>query len=302
MINNNQKLPTFFVVGAQKSGTTTIHDLLKQNTNISLPNYKETHFFSRDYYNGIDWYLKQFSDMSYDIRGEVDPSYMFFPNTYENIKKNISEPKFIFIFRKPLDRSYSHYMMSCSRGYENLSFLKALELESERIDNDEKLFSFSNHSYLLRSEYSNQILDFFRYFKDSKILFLKFDELIDLEKRKNIYKKICQFLDVDISGDVDFNINSNKASIYRSKILRNNLYNDTLLRRVMKKIIFSKKIRNKIRHKLYNINSKIISVEGLKKQKEKVFNELPEKYIYWNNKEVEKLTKITNLDLNDWII
>ena len=70
----------------------------------------------------------------------------------------------------------------------------------------------------------------------------------------------------------------------------------------MKKIIFSKKIRNKIRHKLYNINSKIISVEGLKKQKEKVFNELPEKYISWNNKEVEKLKKITNLDLNDWII
>tara|TARA_Y100001970_G_scaffold124890_1_gene154635 strand:+ start:26196 stop:27104 length:909 start_codon:yes stop_codon:yes gene_type:complete len=302
LINNNQKLPTFFVVGAQKSGTTTIHDLLKQNTNISLPNYKETHFFSRDYYNGIDWYLKQFSDMSYDIRGEVDPSYMFFPNTYKNIKKNISEPKFIFIFRKPLDRSYSHYMMSCSRGYEKLSFLKALELESERIDNDEKLFSFSNHSYLLRSEYSNQILDFFKYFKDSKTLFLKFDELIDLEKRKNIYKKICQFLDVDISNDVDFNINSNKASIYRSKILRNNLYNDTLLRRVMKKIIFSKKIRNKIRHKLYNINSKIISVEGLKKQKDKVFNELPEKYISWNNKEVKKLTKITNLDLNDWII
>ena len=302
MINNNQKLPTFFVVGAQKSGTTTIHDLLKQNTNISLPEYKETHFFSRDYKKGIDWYLKQFSDKPYDIRGEVDPSYMFFPNAYKNIKQFISNPKFIFIFRKPLDRSYSHYMMSYSRGYENLSFINALELENKRIDNDKELFSFSNHSYLLRSQYSNQILEFSKFFKNSKTLFLKFDDLLNLEKRKNIYIQICEFLNIDTSNNINFNMSSNKASIHRSKFLRNSLYNDTLLRRIMKKIIFSKKIRNKIRHKLYRINNKPISINNLKNQKEKIFNELPEEYIYWNNKEVLKIQKNTQLDLENWII
>ena len=302
MINNNQKLPTFFVVGAQKSGTTTIHDLLKQNINISLPEYKETHFFSRDYNNGIDWYLKQFSNQKYDIRGEVDPSYMFFPNTYKNIKEYVSDPKFIFIFRKPLDRAYSHYMMSYSRGYEDLSFVKALELEKERIDNDKELFSFSNHSYLLRSEYSKQILEFLKYFKDSKTLFLKFEDLLNLEERKNIYVKICTFLNIDTSNNINFNVNSNKASIYRSRFLRNSLYNDTFLRRTMKKIIFSKKIRNQIRHKLYEINNKSISKNKLKEQKERVFDELPEKYISWNNKEVLKIEKDTQLNLKDWII
>ena len=95
-MNVNLKLPDFFVVGAQKSGTTTIHDLLKQNNQISLPEYKETHFFSRDFSKGINWYLKQFIENEYKIRGEVDPSYMFFPNVYKNIKASITNPKFIY--------------------------------------------------------------------------------------------------------------------------------------------------------------------------------------------------------------
>ena len=92
---------------------------------------------------------------------------------------------------------------------------------------------------MLRSQYSDQILEFFKYFEDSKPLFLKFDDLIDLEKRKKLYARICQFLDIEISEDIDFTMTSNKASTYRSKFLRNNLYNDTCLRKVMKKIFFS---------------------------------------------------------------
>jgi len=301
-MNDNLKLPTFFVAGSQKSGTTTIHDLLNQNTQISLPEYKETHFFSRDYNKGINWYLKQFIENEYKIRGEVDPSYMFFPNVYKNIKESIRNPKFIFIFRKPLDRSYSHYIMSSSRGYEPLTFFEAIELEKDRIDNDKNLFSFSNHSYLLRSEYSNQILEFLKYFKDIKPLFLKFDDLLELEKRKKVYTQICQFLDIEILEEMDFTITSNKASTYRNKFLRNNLYNDTYLRRVMKRIFFSKKVRNKIRNKLYTMNSKAMNRDDLKKEKEEIFSQLPEKYISWNNKEVRKIQKITNLDLEDWII
>ena len=301
-MNDNLKLPTFFVAGSQKSGTTTIHNLLNQNTQISLPEYKETHFFSSDYNKGINWYLKQFIENKYKIRGEVDPSYMFFPNVYKNIKESIRNPKFIFIFRKPLDRSYSHYIMSSSRGYEPLTFFEAIELEKDRIDNDKNLFSFSNHSYLLRSEYSNQILEFLKYFKDIKPLFLKFDDLLELEKRKKVYTQICQFLDIEILEEMDFTITSNKASTYRNKFLRNNLYNDTYLRRVMKRIFFSKKVRNKIRNKLYTMNSKAMNRDDLKKEKEEIFSQLPEKYISWNNKEVRKIQKITNLDLEDWII
>ena len=38
----------FFVVGAQKSGTTFLHALLSSDERIALPEIKETHFFCDD--------------------------------------------------------------------------------------------------------------------------------------------------------------------------------------------------------------------------------------------------------------
>ena len=299
---NKKQLPSFFVVGSQKSGTTTIHNLLKQNKYISLPEYKETHFFSMHFNRGINWYLSQFTKGNYQIRGEVDPSYMFFPNTYKNIKKINKSSKFIFIFRNPLDRAYSHYLMSSSRGYEKLSFIDAISKEKERLKTDENLFSFSNHSYILRSQYTEQIKEFLKYFDTNEKMFLKFDDLLNIDTRKEIYFNICKFLNINQSNNIDFNKQSNKASIYRSKILTKNLYSDTYLRRILKKIIFSKKIRNKIRTKLYSVNSIAINNIDLIKNKEIAFKNLSKKHIEWNNEEVIKLQKITNLELENWIL
>ena len=65
-MNNNKLLPSFFVVGGQKCGTTTLHNWLNQERFISLPEYKETHYFSRDYSKGINWYLNQFTNNDYN--------------------------------------------------------------------------------------------------------------------------------------------------------------------------------------------------------------------------------------------
>ena len=131
---SNNKLPSFFIIGMQKAGTSTLHSLLAQDKQISLPYRKETHFFSRNYKNGMKWYLNQFKTKSFILRGEVDPSYIFYPNALLNIKRHIKNPKFILILRKPLDRSYSHYLMSKRRTYEKLSFNEALLIENERLN------------------------------------------------------------------------------------------------------------------------------------------------------------------------
>ena len=68
-----------YIIGAQKSGTTTLHDLLSNHNQISLPKIKETHFFSHDevFSKGFNWYLNQFN-LDNKIICEVDPSYLFF--------------------------------------------------------------------------------------------------------------------------------------------------------------------------------------------------------------------------------
>jgi hypothetical protein len=120
------ELPQFLVIGAAKSGTTSLHEYLRQHPNISLPRRKETHFFISDKksipcpenYKGrvledtidtLEEYLKEFEvKPEAQLYGEVCPSYLFYPNAPKNIHKYIPDAKIICILRNPVDRFYSN--------------------------------------------------------------------------------------------------------------------------------------------------------------------------------------------------
>ena len=169
-------MPNFYLLGFQRCGTSTINNYLLQTHLISLPKIKETHFYSNDdlYRKGINWYLNQFNNNNkYLIKGEIDPSYIIEEKNLNRIKiTNNNDIKFIFIFRKPLERSYSHYMLSKYRGYEEESFISSLEKEEDRLNKDIKSFSLYNHSYLKRSNYIDQLNIFNEVSNDSKKLYL----------------------------------------------------------------------------------------------------------------------------------
>ena len=176
-----------FVLGVQKSGTTSIHEFLSRHHDVSLPKIKETHFFSDTslYYRGENWYINQF-DLKKRVLCEVDPSYIFFPDVANRIRQFSNNPKFIVILRRPLERAFSHYLMSKYRGYEHHSFVSALDVERERIANSKNNFSYNNHSYLSRGEYAYQINQYISIFDKSNFLFIKFDDLINEGKQKGI--------------------------------------------------------------------------------------------------------------------
>ena len=67
-------LPTFVIVGAQKSGTTTLHDLLGQHPQIWVSEPKELHFFDKHQGRGVEWYADQFRpDVDSRAWGESTP-------------------------------------------------------------------------------------------------------------------------------------------------------------------------------------------------------------------------------------
>jgi len=131
-MNPDPSLPTFLVIGAGKSGTTAIHEFLRQHPNISLPWRKETHFFvltnfekqprqifPRELINPIENlsdYLADFEDKgSGQIRGEVCPTYLSYEATSRNIYKSIPNAKIICILRDPVERFLSAYVFSKNR-------------------------------------------------------------------------------------------------------------------------------------------------------------------------------------------
>ena len=61
-MQNQNILPNFLCVGASKTGTSSMHQILKQHNEIFLPTEKELNFFHKNYNKGIDWYIDLYKD------------------------------------------------------------------------------------------------------------------------------------------------------------------------------------------------------------------------------------------------
>ncbi|TCV83435.1 sulfotransferase family protein [Sulfurirhabdus autotrophica] len=172
-------LPNFFVVGAQKSGTTALHHYLVDHPEIFLPSQKETKFFVDDgqYSQGVKYYSEKYFAESKNekVVGEIDPDYMYFNVGVERIFQHIPNSKLIFIFRNPVDRAFSHYVMTYRRGLELNTFEEAIRIEAERIEQGyEQDFHFS---YVRRGFYFDQVNRFLEKWDKSQMLFLLAEDL-----------------------------------------------------------------------------------------------------------------------------
>lgn len=116
-------LPDFLIVGAQRSGSTWLHELLQSHPSIYMPHRrKEVQFFNKHYDRGLDWYRDFFpSDAeadAYDAIGEATPTYFSKSVAPERISRDLPDAKLLLILRNPADRAFSHYMLLVqSDGY-----------------------------------------------------------------------------------------------------------------------------------------------------------------------------------------
>ena len=289
------KLPDFFILGVQKAATSTIHAILQKDSQFNLPYKKETHFFSENYQKNLSWYLNQYSSRSSIIKGEIDPSYIYYKDTPLNIKKYIDTPKFIIVFRKPIERAYSHYLMSKSRGYEKKSFNESLLLEDQRLSEINN-FSYSHYSYLLRGNYSEQIIRYKKTFPNSEFLYMKYDDFINNETKIGFIKKIYNFLELNFNENLNIQIHENKSFSSKNNFIRDLTHTDNFLRNIFKKIIPTEYLRFKMINKIKEFNRKDVIVKKLN------YNDIDQRFIDWNNKQSNLLSKLTYLNTQDWII
>ena len=142
------ELPNLLIVGAAKSGTTSLHNYLNQHPDIFMSSHKEPHFLinkeigEKRIPNGIanmEDYSQLFKGYSHKkYRGESSVMYLSFPEfTVRNIKKYLSEDiKIIIMLRNPAERAYSGYQhVKRYNVMENLSFEDALKGAGKRYDN-----------------------------------------------------------------------------------------------------------------------------------------------------------------------
>jgi hypothetical protein len=126
----------FVIAGAQKAGTTTLDAVLRLHPEISLPHWKELHFFDQEanfppdrepeyarYHRHWDWSRQGVR------RGEATPSYLALPSALERIVRYSPDIRVVCIFRNPMSRAYSAWNHAVQRGRERRSFHAALLAE-----------------------------------------------------------------------------------------------------------------------------------------------------------------------------
>ncbi len=139
-------MPNFFIVGAQKAGTTSLYHYLNQHPQVYMSPRKEPHFFEGMHsefrrpgrrstpVSDLAEYQALFEGAS-DERaiGEASASYLFSPRAPGLIKSSVPDAKLIAILRNPADRAYSNFLHCVQVGREPLgSFAEALQAEETR--------------------------------------------------------------------------------------------------------------------------------------------------------------------------
>ena len=268
----------FLIVGAAKSGTTTLHDLLCQHPKVCLPRVKETHYFDikTNYERGIEFYQAFFESCNSDesVIGEVTPSYMYVEGVARRIYDTLGgDIKLIFILRHPVQRAYSHFNFNVARGIESLSFDEALELEKERIQISPK--HNRRYSYISRGFYHKQVSEFLKYFNKSQMHFIIFEEFI--ESRIESLNGLLRFLNLDDDIVVE-NIKSNYTSKPRSRIVRYFINRDSVFKDIIRNF-FKPQRRRQIRNFIRDLNvgtklnSNVLDSENIRDLTDKYFRQ-----------------------------
>ncbi len=128
-----QHLPSFFIIGPPRTGTTWLHEVLSRRTVLPSPT-KETRFFDTHFHRGIHWYLAHFTPTEGKQVGEVAPTYFASHHARERVARLIPQARVICIFRDPLERVLSLYRLKRAYGMSPWSFDEALRNDPELVE------------------------------------------------------------------------------------------------------------------------------------------------------------------------
>lgn len=210
-------LPDFVIVGAMKSGTTSLFHYLASHPQVVPPQYKEIHFFDNAYRKGVDWYRRHFplratmKLKSNSITGESSPYYMLHPRAPKRMYDVIPDAKLIFLLRDPVERAISHYFFMRRFGEEERGLMRAVKEDRGRIEKDGlslkkgdvyRSYKHQFFSYVQKGKYYEQIKRYEEKFGNEKIKLVKSKELF--EKTEEVFGEVLRFLKLDDTESVEF--------------------------------------------------------------------------------------------------
>lgn len=295
---NFEQLPTFFIIGAAKAGTTTLYDTIKQYPEVYLPVQKEPSFFcDEEYYQkGLEWYQMVFfaGAEKFKDRGDATPRYLYWAERVVPRLKAIygdSSPKFIAIFREPASLVYSYYWQNVREGREDFPFDEALQLEAERMEKHQAFLNYRGrivYAYSRIALYATQLKPYMEAFPRDHFLFLVTEDLQDYQQ---LTKKIEHFLELKHKSN-NQPVRSNVASLPRNRRLHQWLRQRSGFKDSLKKIMPTT-FRYKLKLSAIKLNLKEFEVPPPDPD---LVLQLKRHYL----PEIKQLEKLIDRDLSNW--
>jgi hypothetical protein len=182
-------LPTFFVIGAAKAGTTSLHLYLGEHPDIEMSRVKEPQIFAgADCAERLAEYDGLFPGEA-PQRGESSAVYSQhprWPGVPERIAEHVPDARFVYLVRDPVERAIAHWAQHVADRKEERSLEDALA-DWERPDS----------LYLCPSRYATQLGRYLECFESERILVVDQRDL--LEDRVATVARVLGFLGVDSS-------------------------------------------------------------------------------------------------------
>lgn len=301
---DDRRVPTFLIIGAAKSGTTSLYYYLSQHPDVYTSPVKELRFFA--YEEGIppldgpgdresnqilitEWeqYLEAFAGASDEQEvGEASPIYLYDPEVPRRIHTHLPEVRLIAILRNPVDRAYSHFNHLIKDDREPLrDFRRALEQEDRRI---EAGWEWSWH-YRKLGYYFEQLSRYEEYFDRDQIAVYLFEDLV--EDNVGFAQEIYRWLGIDDSFVPDVSPQFRKTGVPRSNRFQRLLFNpDNPLRR-LSRYVLPERTRERWLAILKSMNLKKPPLS------EDVRSELSAVY----REDIEQLQEYLDRDLSHWL-
>lgn len=296
-LNHNQ-LPNLIIIGANKAGTTSLHEYLDQHPEIFMSDPKEPMFFAhspsskankqcsrgclppqRDVVDTLEKYQKLFEQGgNHKIRGESSTAYLANPSCAKKIAGLLPAVKIVAVLRNPVDRAYSNYVMYKSWGGEHKSFAQAIEEEL----NDGRLNYPQGMRYLELGKYFCSLVEYRGVFGE-RVKIVLYDEFKNNPTK--VIKDVFSFVEVDVNFEPNMTKkhNVNRVKRFACGGMIDRVCNST------------RKIANGIG--LHRIASEI---EHFQFCRPDMSPDVRKQLVCYFNEEIERLQEFIGADLTRW--
>ena len=192
-------LPSFFLVGAPKCGTTTLFERIGLHPDVYVSPVKEPHYFTAVHDGWPEWGVQTLAayealfdgaDGAREV-GEGSTWYLYSPTAAAAIHAEVPEAKILISLRNPVERAYSAWAYNVEKGWEDLPFDAALAREDERYQRP----GFWDRHYVRAGLYADQVERYLDTFGADRVHVVLFDDVRSDEA--GVLRGVFDFLGVE---------------------------------------------------------------------------------------------------------